>query len=98
MNLDRAVLLLAGTMTLLGALLIVLVSQWWLLLTTFVGLNRLQSSITRFARGRHLPPARSRQRVGLSLDDDSDGPGTPRLPRSTSDKVSWDREDATPLN
>jgi len=46
MNLDRAVLLLAGTMTLLSALLASLVSPWWLLLTAFVGLNLLQSSIT----------------------------------------------------
>lgn len=48
MNLDRAVLLLAGTMTLLSALLVALVSPWWLLLTAFVGLNLLQSSITGF--------------------------------------------------
>ncbi len=48
MNLDRAVLLLAGTMTLLSVLLVALVSPWWLLLTAFVGLNLLQSSITGF--------------------------------------------------
>ena len=48
MNVDRAVLLLAGTMTLLSALLVALVSPWWLLLTAFVGLNLLQSSITGF--------------------------------------------------
>ena len=48
MNLDRAVLLLAGTMTLLSALLTAVVSLWWLLLTAFVGLNLLQSSITGF--------------------------------------------------
>jgi hypothetical protein len=47
-NLDRAVLLLAGTMTLLSALLASLVSPWWLLLTAFVGLNLLQSSVTGF--------------------------------------------------
>lgn len=48
MNLDRAVLLLAGTLTVLSALLVALVSPWWLLLTAFVGLNLLQSSITGF--------------------------------------------------
>ncbi len=48
MNLDRAVLLVAGTITLLSALLASLVSPWWLLLTAFVGLNLLQSSITGF--------------------------------------------------
>lgn len=48
MNLDRAVLALAGTMVLISLLLTVLVSSWWLLLTTFVGLNLLQSSVTGF--------------------------------------------------
>ncbi|MBC7441520.1 MAG: DUF2892 domain-containing protein [Ramlibacter sp.] len=48
MSLDRAVLLIAGTMTLLSALLAGLLSPWWLLLTAFVGLNLMQSSITGF--------------------------------------------------
>lgn len=48
MNVDRAVLLVAGTMTLLSALLATTVSPWWLLPTTFVGLNLVQSSITGF--------------------------------------------------
>ena len=46
MNLDRAVLALAGTITLMSALLAALISPWWLLLTGFVGLNLLQSAIT----------------------------------------------------
>jgi hypothetical protein len=45
-NLDRAVLSLAGTMILVSALLAALVSTWWLVLTVFVGLNLLQSSVT----------------------------------------------------
>lgn len=61
MNLDRAVLLLAGTMTLLSTLLVALVSPWWLLLTAFVGLNLLQSSITGFC-----PAAVIFRRLGLS--------------------------------
>lgn len=61
MNLDRAVLLLAGTMTLLSALLVAVVSPWWLLLTTFVGLNLLQSSITGFC-----PAAVIFRRLGVS--------------------------------
>jgi hypothetical protein len=61
MNLDRAVLILAGTMTLLSALLVALVSPWWLLLTTFVGLNLLQSSITGFC-----PAAVIFRRLGVS--------------------------------
>ena len=48
MNLDRAVLTVAGTVILLSVLLTALVSTWWLLLTAFVGLNLLQSSITGF--------------------------------------------------
>lgn len=46
MNVDKAVLALAGTMTLLSALLAATVSPWFLLLTAFVGLNQLQASIT----------------------------------------------------
>lgn len=48
MNLDRGVLALAGALTLVSVLLVALVSSWWLLLTAFVGLNLLQSSITGF--------------------------------------------------
>lgn len=61
MNLDRAVLTLAGTMTLLSALLAALVSGWWLLLTAFVGLNLLQSSFTGFC-----PAAVVFRRLGVS--------------------------------
>jgi Inner membrane protein YgaP-like, transmembrane domain len=61
MNLDRAVLALAGTMTLISVLLTALVSTWWLLLTTFIGLNLLQSSVTGFC-----PAARILTRLGLS--------------------------------
>ncbi|WP_067430891.1 YgaP family membrane protein [Nocardioides jensenii] len=46
MNVDRAVLALAGTIILISVALASLVSTWWLLLTTFVGLNLLQSSVT----------------------------------------------------
>lgn len=60
MNLDRAVLALAGTMTLISALLASLVSPWWLLLTAFVGLNLLQSSVTGFC-----PAATVFRRAGL---------------------------------
>ena len=61
MTLDRAVLALAGTMILLSLLLGVLVSTWWLLLTAFVGLNLLQSSITGFC-----PAALVFRRFGLA--------------------------------
>jgi hypothetical protein len=61
MNLDRAVLALAGSMILVSALLAALLSPWWLLLTAFVGLNLLQSSITGFC-----PAAMVFRRAGLS--------------------------------
>lgn len=48
MSIDRAVLLFAGFMVLLSAVLVWLFSPWWLLLTAFVGLNMMQASITGF--------------------------------------------------
>ena len=48
MTIDRAVLVLAGTMVLLSAALAWLVSPNWLLLTAFVGANLLQSAFTGF--------------------------------------------------
>lgn len=61
MNLDRAVMTLAGTMILASVALTALVSMWWLLLTTFVGLNLLQSSITGLC-----PAAAVLRRFGLT--------------------------------
>ena len=61
MNLDRAVLSLAGTLILISVLLSALVSSWWLLLTAFIGLNLLQSSLTGFC-----PAAVIFRRLGLS--------------------------------
>lgn len=54
MNLDRAVLGLAGTMTIASVALAALVSTWWLLLTAFVGLNLLQASVTGFCPAAHI--------------------------------------------
>ena len=48
MNIDRAVFAFAGVMILASVLLVYFVSPWWLLLTAFVGLNLLQSSVTGF--------------------------------------------------
>lgn len=61
MNIDRAVLGMAGTITLVSVLLAVLVSTWWLMLTIFVGVNLLQSSITGFC-----PAALVFRRAGLT--------------------------------
>lgn len=48
MNIDRAVLALAGTMILVSLALAQLFSPYWLLLTAFVGLNLLQAAFTGF--------------------------------------------------
>ncbi|HET9752865.1 MAG TPA: DUF2892 domain-containing protein [Myxococcales bacterium] len=48
MTVSRIVHAFAGTMILISLLLSQMVSPWWLLLTTFVGLNLLQSSITNW--------------------------------------------------
>lgn len=48
MNIDRAVFALAGSLTLLSAVLAAVLSPWWLLLAGFVGANQLQASITGF--------------------------------------------------
>ncbi len=48
MNLDKAVMGFAGIMVLISVALTFFHSQYWLLLTTFVGLNLLQASFTGF--------------------------------------------------
>ncbi|MBS1521927.1 MAG: DUF2892 domain-containing protein [Bacteroidetes bacterium] len=45
---ERIVRAVAGSMVLLSLTLGWFVSPYWLLLTAFVGLNLLQSSVTRF--------------------------------------------------
>jgi len=54
MTIDCAVLCFAGFMTLLSAILVWLVSPWWLLLTAFVGANTMQASITGFCPAAKL--------------------------------------------
>jgi hypothetical protein len=48
MNVDRAVLTLAGSMVLISLTLAWLVSPYWLLLTAFVGANLFQAAFTGF--------------------------------------------------
>lgn len=48
MKIESLIRILAGSMTLLSAALVWLVSPWWLLLTCFVGLNLIQSALTGF--------------------------------------------------
>ena len=60
MNVDRAVLALAGTMILASVALAGIVSPYWLLLTAFVGVNMLQAAFTGFC-----PAAMLFKRLGL---------------------------------
>lgn len=48
MNLDKAVMRFAGVMVLVSVALTYFHSQYWLLFTTFIGLNLLQASFTGF--------------------------------------------------
>jgi hypothetical protein len=48
MNIDKALLMFAGFVVLLGLALGWLVSPYWYLLTAFAGLNMFQASITGF--------------------------------------------------
>ena len=59
-NVDRAVLTLAGSIVLLSLALALLVHPYWLILTAFVGLNLLQAAFTGFC-----PAAIIFQKLGL---------------------------------
>jgi hypothetical protein len=48
MKMENRIRILAGSLVLTGVLLTWLVSPWWLLLPTFVGLNLIQSALTGF--------------------------------------------------
>lgn len=60
MNIDRAVLALAGGMLLVSLALAWLVGPYWLLLTGFVGANMFQAAFTGFC-----PAAIVFRRLGL---------------------------------
>lgn len=65
MKTDSLVRLIAGTMTLLSAVLVYFVSPAWLLLTCFVGLNLIQSAFTGFC-----PPVFVLRKLGWVDADD----------------------------
>lgn len=48
MTLDRAVLVFAGSVVLLGVVLSLTVHPWWIALTAFAGFNMIQSAFTGF--------------------------------------------------
>lgn len=60
MNIDRAVLAIAGLLVLISVALTQLLSPWWWLLTAFVGINLLQVSFTGFC-----PAALLLRRLGV---------------------------------
>ena len=60
MTLDRAVMAFAGCIVLVSLALAYLFSPYWLLLTTFAGLNLIQASFTGFC-----PAAVAFKRLGV---------------------------------
>lgn len=46
MTLDRAVMIFAGLIVLLGVVLSLTVHPWWIALTAFAGFNMIQASFT----------------------------------------------------
>lgn len=60
MKVENGVRIMAGTMVLISALLVWLVSPWWLLLTAFVGVNLIQSAFTGIC-----PAANILRKMGL---------------------------------
>jgi hypothetical protein len=60
MNIDRAVFAFAGVVVLTGLVLAQIYSPWWLLLSTFAGLNMFQAAFTGFC-----PAASVFRRLGL---------------------------------
>lgn len=63
MRIESFIRVLAGSVVLLSLALTLWVSQWWLLLTAFVGLNLIQSAFTGFC-----PPSLMLRKLGW-LDD-----------------------------
>jgi hypothetical protein len=67
MTVEGGVRVLAGVMVLISLGLGLLVSEWWFILTAFVGLNLIQSAFTGFC-----PPTKLLRKLGLK---DSEGSG-----------------------
>lgn len=57
MTVESGVRLIAGTMVLTSVALAHWVSQYWLLLTVFVGLNLFQSALTRWCPAERIMKA-----------------------------------------
>ena len=79
MTIERAVMLLAGSMIMLSVMLTWLFSPYWLVLTAFVGLNLMQASITRLC-----PAAMIFKALVCEVDRRSDKASAVRLMQSQS--------------
>ena len=64
MKIDSFIRILAGAMVLLSVTLSLFVSQWWLLLTCFIGVNLIQSAFTGFC-----PPSLILKKLGWLGED-----------------------------
>ncbi len=54
MSIERKIRILAGSFILLSLALSQIHSPWWLLMTTFVGINLLQSAFTGFCPAENI--------------------------------------------
>jgi Protein of unknown function (DUF2892) len=64
MKSESFIRILAGSMVLLGVLLALLVSRWWLILPAFAGVNLIQSALTGFC-----PPTLVLSKLGWLGED-----------------------------
>jgi hypothetical protein len=64
MKTESFVRVVAGSFILISAALTYFLSQWWLLLTCFVGLNLIQSAFTGFC-----PPSILARKMGWTKDE-----------------------------
>jgi len=60
MKVENGVRVMAGIMILISALLVAMVSTWWLLFTAFIGANLIQSAYTDIC-----PAAKLMKKLGL---------------------------------
>ncbi len=65
MTMDNAIRVLAGTMVLISLALAHWVSEWFLLLTAFVGANLIQSAFTGFC-----PPTIILRKLGIGKESE----------------------------
>ena len=65
MTIDKAIMVMGGTMVMASALLSVYHNPMWIWLTVFVGFNMIQSSFTGFC-----PPAMIMKKMGMKTESE----------------------------